>query len=208
MKKEDLSERRTLIAQEEYYKKVINKINSNKKEKIKARYKVGLYKKLFEEFYQLLQFTKLKYGKEKDIEFRWVGDEQQNKTINYDGEIFKDGNLIDKVEITCPLFSKRDNDIAKELNNFGVSSLEIGNLKDILEENQVKVVENINNNKNINLHYDNTITLLIYIEDERCFDDIINITKLKNDLKNIILRFKEVYILINKGNDLSLEKIN
>ena len=208
MKKEDLSKRRTLRAQEEYYKKVINKINSNKTEKIKARYKAGLYKKLFEEFYQLLQFTKLKYGKEKDIEFRWVGDEQQNKTINYDGEIFKDGNLIDKVEITCPLFSKRDNDIAKELNNFGVSSLEIGNLKDILEENQVKVVENINNNKNINLHYDNTITLLIYIEDERCFDDIIDITKLKKDLKNIILRFKEVYILINKGNDLSLEKIN
>lgn len=209
MNKKELSRKRSVLKQERYYKNLINDINLSERKKANARLKKGLYKKLFEEFDVLLEFTKLKYGTGENIKFKWVGDEQQGKTINYDGEIYIDGKLVEKVEITCPLFSKRDIDIAKELNKDGCSSLEVYDLETILDENKIKVKDKALN-KNGKTTYDNTITLVVYMEDYRCFNNEnyqAKLDELKNELKNVSFQFKNVYLLTDTDGNLSLEQV-
>lgn len=209
MNRKELSRKRNVLKQEIYYKNLIGDIKLSERKKANARLKKGLYKKLFEEFDVLLEFTKLKYGNAENIKFKWVGEEQQGKTINYDGEIYKDGKLVEKVEITCPLFSKRDIDIAKELNKYGCSSAEVYDLDTILDENKVKV-KDIVLKKNRKTTYDNTITLVVYVEDYRCFNDEnyqAKLDELKKELKKVSFQFKNVYLLIEIDGNLSLEQV-
>ena len=166
---------------------------------------------MYEEFKVLLEYTKIRYKDDETIRLKWVGEEQQGKTLNYDGEIYIKSKLIGKIEITCPLICKKDNDDAKELNQQGYTTTEVGDLQSKLEEirNQIK---NIANKKNSKKTYDNTITLLIYMEDYKYFFEDVdicdNILKdIKRELQNIAYQFKEVYLLKNINGKKELIKI-
>ena len=176
MRKSEMSRMRTIQKQV---------ISSSKRKVSNARLRKGLYKKFFEEFYVLLKYTKLKYGIVSNVKFRWV--DIHGQILNYDGEIYVDNKLTEKVEVTCPLISKKDKDNAKELND--------------------KTID-----KNQNKNYDHSITLVVYLNDDIHFwktVDICNKTliEMKEVLKKEIYQFKNVYILESINNKYNLEKI-
>ncbi len=211
MRKSEMQRTRSIVKQREFYNKIYDNTAKSKRRIANARLRKGLYKDLFEEFLVLLEYLELKYSNDTDIRFKWVGAEKQGNVLNYDGIVYKKSKIIEKVEITYPLYSKKDKDIAIELNKQGYSSVKIGDLKEDLEEIKVKV-EGIANKKNNKDTYDNTITLVIYLEDythffhddEMCEDML---DKIKSSLKQIEYRFKNVYILQNINNNKSLIKI-
>ena len=211
MRKIEMQRTRSIAKQREFYNKIYNNIAKSKRRIANARLRKGLYKDLFEEFLVLLEYLELKYPNDTDIRFKWVGAEKQGDDLNYDGIAYKKSKIIEKVEITYPLYSKKDKDIAIELNKQGYSSVEIGDLEEALAEIKLKV-EGIANKKNSKDTYDNTITLLIYLEDythffhnnEMCEEMLENI---KSSLKQIEYKFKNVYILQNINNNKSIIKI-
>lgn len=207
----EMQRKRSIAKQQKYYDNLYEEIIKSKRKIKNARLRRGLYKKLYEEFKVLLEYTKIRYKDDETIRLKWVGEEQQGKTLNYDGEIYIKSKLIGKIEITCPLICKKDNDDAKELNQQGYTTTEVGDLQSKLEEirNQIK---NIANKKNSKKTYDNTITLLIYMEDYKYFFEDVdicdNILKdIKRDLQNIAYQFKEVYLLKNINGKKELIKI-
>lgn len=211
MRKLEMQRKRSIAKQQKYYDKLYEEIIKNKRKIKNARLRRGLYKKLYEEFKVLLEYTKIKYKDDERIRLKWVGEEQQGKTLNYDGEIYIKNKLISKIEITCPLICKKDNDEAKELNQQGYTTTEVGDLQSKLEEirNQIKDIANKKNSKKT---YDNTITLLIYMEDYKYFFEDVdicdNILKdIKMELQNIAYQFKEVYLLKNISGKKELIKI-
>lgn len=207
----EMQRKRSIAKQQKYYDNLYEEIIKSKRKIKNARLRRGLYKKLYEEFKVLLEYTKIRYKDDETIRLKWVGEEQQGKTLNYDGEIYIKSKLIGKIEITCPLICKKDNDDAKELNQQGYTTTEVGDLQNKLEEirNQIK---NIANKKNSKKTYDNTITLLIYMEDYKYFFEDVdicdNILKdIKRELQNIAYQFKEVYLLKNINGKKELIKI-
>lgn len=131
--------------------------------------------------------------------------------MNYDGEIYIENKLVEKVEITCPLLGKKDNDDAKEMNKYGYTTPEVGCLDKALTSVKDKII-NKAINKNQNKHYDNSITLVVYLNDDIHFFDRVELcTNTLKELKNILMkekyRFKNVYILQNINNKYKLEKI-
>lgn len=207
----EMQRKRSIAKQQKYYDNLYEEIIKSKRKIKNARLRRGLYKKLYEEFKVLLEYTKIRYKDDETIRLKWVGEEQQGKTLNYDGEIYIKSKLIGKIEITCPLICKKDNDDAKELNQQGYTTTEVGDLQSKLEEirNQIK---NIANKKNSKKTYDNTITLLIYMEDYKYFFEDVdicdNILKdIKRELQNIAYQFKEVYLLKNINGKKELIKI-
>lgn len=204
-----MSRKRTIKKQEEYLNKTMESISSSKRKISNARLRKGLYKKLFEEFDVLLKYAKLKYGMVPNVKLKWV--DIQGKTLNYDGEIYVDNKLTEKVEVTCPLRSKKDNDNAKELNEKGYTTPEVGNLIEALDVVKTKIIDKAKD-KNQNKNYDNSITLVIYLNDDINFWDTIDICnntliELKDILKKETYQFKSVYILESINNKYSLEKI-
>lgn len=209
MRKSEMSRMRTIQKQEEYFNKTMEVISSSKRKVSNARLRKGLYKKFFEEFYVLLKYTKLKYGIVSNVKFRWV--DIHGQILNYDGEIYVDNKLTEKVEVTCPLISKKDKDNAKELNEKGYTELEVGNLKEALDMVKTKIIDKTID-KNQNKNYDHSITLVVYLNDDIHFwktVDICNKTliEMKEVLKKEIYQFKNVYILESINNKYNLEKI-
>lgn len=207
----EMQRKRSIVKQQKYYDNLYEEIIKNKRKIKNARLRRGLYKKLFEEFKVLLEYAKIRYKVDETIRLKWVGEEQQGKTLNYDGEIYKKSKLIDMVEITCPLICKKDNDDAKELNQQGYTTAEVGDLQSKLEEIRNKI-KNIANKKNSKKTYNNTITLLIYIEDYKYFFEGVDKCKkiledIKEELNNIDYKFKEVYLLKNINSKKELIKI-
>lgn len=199
MRKSELSRKRSIANQEKFYMKMQQEIERSGRRIKNARLRRGLYKQFYEEFKVLLDYAELKFKNNASISFKWVGEEQQGKKINYDGEIYCNNVLIEKVEVTCPLISKNDKIIAEELNKKGYSSIEVGDLKEKLDDNNIQI-EAIAIKKNNKKTYDNTITLVVYVEDlkhyytgvEECKQSI---KDLKKALKKIAYQFKEVYII-------------
>ena len=101
--------------------------------------RLGLYKEFYQEFKVLLDYADLKYEDKQNIKFKWVGSKQQGKTINYDGEIYYKNELLERVEVTCPLMSVQDRIIAKELNEKGSTKVELGDLKEKLDYNNLLI---------------------------------------------------------------------
>ena len=202
---------RCVAEQREFYNKIYEDTAKSERKIANARLRKGLYKKLYEEFLVLLEYAELKYQNEENIRFKWVGDDKQGDTLNYDGVIYRGNEIIEKIEITCPLISKKDNDNAIELNKQGYTSIEVGDLKIALLDIKEKT-EKIANKKNEKHTYDNTITLVIYLEDYIHFfhdtkmcEEMLE--EIKNSLKQINFKFKNVYILQNINNKKSLIKI-
>lgn len=164
MKKKEMQRTRSIVEQRKFYNKIYEDTAKSSRKIFNARLRKGPYKDLFEEFLVLLEYSEMKYSNDTNIKFKWVGDEKQGDTLNYDGVIYRENEIIEKVEITCPLISKKDKDNAIELNERGYTSVEIGNLETALMEIKEKT-ERIANKKNNKNTYDNTITLVIYLED-------------------------------------------
>lgn len=211
MKKREMQRTRSIAEQRKFYNKIYEDTAKSSRKIANARLRKGLYKDLFEEFLVLLEYSEIKYSNDTNIKFKWVGDEKQGDILNYDGIICRENEIIERVEITCPLISKKDKDNAIELNERGYTSVEIGNLETALMEIKEKT-EGIANKKNNKNTYDNTITLVIYLEDyihffhdtEMCEDML---EQIKGSLKQIKYKFKNVYVLQNINNNKSLIKI-
>lgn len=211
MRKREMQRNRNIVNQRKFYNKIYEDTAKSSRKIFNARLRKGLYKDLFEEFLVLLEYCEMKYSNDTNIKFKWVGDKKQGDILNYDGIIYRENEIIEKVEITCPLISKKDKDNAIELNERGYTSVEIGNLETALMEIKEKT-ERIANKKNNKNTYDNTITLVIYIEDyihffhdtEMCEDML---EQIKSSLKQIKYKFKNVYVLQNISNNKSLIKI-
>lgn len=211
MRKREMQRNRNIVNQRKFYNKIYEDTAKSSRKIFNARLRKGLYKDLFEEFLVLLEYCEMKYSNDTNIKFKWVGDEKQGDILNYDGIIYRENEIIEKVEITCPLISKKDKDNAIELNERGYTSVEIGNLETALMEIKEKT-ERIANKKNNKNTYDNTITLVIYLEDyihffhdtEMCEDML---EQIKSSLKQIKYKFKNVYVLQNISNNKSLIKI-
>lgn len=201
MRKADLKRKRSIKKQRDFFNSTMNSISKSKRKKSNARLRKGLYKKLFEEFAVLLEYVEIKYSNQDNISFKWVGEDKQNQTINYDGEIYQGSKLIEKVEITCPLISKKDKMIAKQLNKSGYSDIEIFDPVEKLNENKEKLELKISakNSKNT---YDGTVTLVAYNNDLLHYIDVEEVNQryekdLLDGLKSIDYQFKNVYILEN-----------
>ena len=211
MKKREMQRTRSIAEQRKFYNKIYEDTAKSSRKTANARLRKGLYKDLFEEFLVILEYSEMKYSNNTNIKFKWVGNEKQGDVLNYDGVIYRENEIIEKVEITCPLISKKDKDNAIELNERGYTSVEIGNLETALMEIKEKT-ERIANKKNNKNTYDNTITLVIYLEDyihffhdiEMCEDML---EQIKISLKQIEYKFRNVYVLQNINNNKSLIKI-
>ena len=201
MRKEDLKRKRSIKKQRDFFNSTMNSISKSKRKKSNARLRKGLYKKLFEEFVVLLEYAEMKYSNQDNISFKWVGEDKQNQTINYDGEIYQGSKLIEKVEITCPLISKKDKMIAKQLNKSGYSDVEIFDPVEKLNENKEKLELKIST-KNSKNTYDGTVTLVAYNNDLLHYIDGEEFNQkyekdLVDELKLLDYQFKNVYILEN-----------
>lgn len=207
MRRREMERKRTIQKQREFYNRTYKDIESSKRKKANARLKDGLYKQLFEEFVILLEYCELKYPDDPSIKFRWLGKEKQGTTLNYDGEIFRNNQCIERIEITCPLNSEKDHFIAVQLNKKGYTDIEIGNLDDALSTNRNKIKEKTIKKTNKKT-YDSTVTLLVYYEDFATSFDIKetknSINNIINDLKNNNYVFKNVYLLLNMNNKKQL----
>lgn len=209
MRKSEMSRKRTIQKQEEFFNKTMESISSSKRKISNARLRKGLYKKFFGEFSVLVKYTKLKYEKSFDVKLKWV--DIQGQTLNYDGEIYVDNKLTERVEVTCPLISKKDKDNAKELNEKGYTTPEVGNLVEALHVVKTKIIDKTID-KNQKKNYDNSITLVVYLNDDIHFWDTIDICnktliEMKAVLKKETYQFKNVYVLENINNEYCLEKI-
>lgn len=201
MRKIELTRKRSIANQLIFYEKKQKEIASSKIRMKNARLRRGLYKYFYSEFKVLLDYANLKYDDKDNIYFKWVGEKQQGKVINYDGEIYYKNELLERVEVTCPLFSIRERIIEQELDEKGSTTIKIENMKDKLDEQNL-IIEAITRKKNSMHTYDNTITLVIYLEDMKYYFTSIYSSKksLKNleaSLKKISYQFKEVFILNN-----------
>ena len=201
MRKIELTRKRTIANQLIFYKKKQKEIASSKIRMRNARLRRGLYKYFYSEFKVLLDYASLKYQDKNHIYFKWVGEKQQGKTINYDGEIYYKNQLLERVEVTCPLFSIRERIIEQELNEKGSSTIKIESMKEKLDEQNL-IIEAITRKKNSMHTYNNTITLVIYLEDMKYYFTSIYSSKksfknLETTLKKITYQFKEVFIVEN-----------
>ena len=97
MRKSELSRKRSIANQEKFYIKMQQEIERSGRRVKNARLRRGLYKQFYEEFKVLLDYAELKFKNNASISFKWVGEEQQGKKINYDGEIYCNNALIEKV---------------------------------------------------------------------------------------------------------------
>lgn len=206
--REEISKRKTIIEHENYYNITMKEIKNNAEEVKKARIRKNIYKKFFEEYCVLLKYSKLKYGLCSNVEFEWV--DIQGDTLNYDGRIYINEKLTEKVEITCPYLTKKDNDRAKEINKYGYV-FEVGNVKNELKNLKDEIIQTINI-KNEKRTYDKSITLLVYLEDYLHFWDSMDMCNkclngIKGEMKNKNYIFKNVYFLANINNKCFLEQI-
>ena len=211
MRLADLQRKRKIKNHLEFYDKTMKEIEKSFTKIKHARLRKGLYKYFFEEYVVLLEYVKLKYKNNENIYFRWIGKQQQGKEINYDGEIFSNNELIEKIEITCPLISKNDYIEAKQLNEYGSTEVEIGSLNDALRDVKDKII-NMAERKNNKKTYDNTITLIVYMQDWKHFYDDVDICdttldNMMNELRSMNFKFKEMYLLCNINNYKKLIKI-
>ena len=201
MRTRDLTPKRTIEKHRAFYDKIQKEIAASEIKLKNARSRRGLYKPFYQEFKVLLDYATLKYKDEENISFKWVGAKQQGKRINYDGEIYYKNELLEKVEVTAPLRSVKDRTIAKDLYEKGSSKVVVGNIKEKLDENNL-LIEIMTLKKNSMNSYDETITLVVYMEDMKYYYASLaaykkSLKKLENDLKEILYQFKEVYIIEN-----------
>ena len=201
MRTRDLIPKRSIENHKKFYLKIEKEISSSKIKMKNARLKRGLYKPFYSEFKVLLDYANLKYDDKENIFFKWVGHTQQGKKINYDGEIYDRNGLLEKVEITCPLSSVLDRIVEQELNEIGSVTIEIENMKNVFDVNN-SIIESVTKKKNSMHTYDDTITLVIYMENMKYYFSDMNSYKksLKNlaaSLKKISYQFKEVFIVEN-----------
>lgn len=201
MRRADLKRKRSIKKQRDFFNDIMNSICKSERKKSNARLRKGLYKKFFEEFAVLLEYVEIKYSNQDNISFKWVGEDKQNQMINYDGEIYQRGKLIEKVEITCPLISQKDKILAEQLNKRGYSDVEIFDPVEKLNENKEKLELQINakNSKNT---YDGTVTLVAYNNDLLHYIDAKEFNQkyekdLLDELNSIDYQFKNVYLLEN-----------
>ena len=197
----DLNPKRTIEKHRAFYDKMQKEISNSEIKLKNARFRRGLYKPFYQEFKVLLDYASLKYGDKENISFKWVGAKQQGKRLNYDGEIYYKNELLEKVEVTAPLRSAKDRAIAKDLYEKGSSKVVVGNIKEKLDENNL-LIEMMTLKKNSMNSYDDTITLVVYIEDMKYYFTSLaaykkSLKKLENDLKEILYQFNEVYIIEN-----------
>ena len=201
MRTKDLTPKRTIEKHRAFYDKMQKEISNSEIKLKNARSRRGLYKPFYQEFKVLLDYASLKYGDKENISFKWVGAKQQGKRLNYDGEIYYKNELLEKVEVTAPLRSAKDRVIAKDLYEKGSSKVVVGNIKEKLDENNL-LIEMMTLKKNSMNSYDDTITLVVYIEDMKYYFTSLaaykkSLTRLESDLKEILYQFKEVYIIEN-----------
>ena len=201
MRTKDLTPKRTIEKHRAFYDKMQKEISNSEIKLKNARFRRGLYKPFYQEFKVLLDYASLKYGDKENISFKWVGAKQQGKRLNYDGEIYYKNELLEKVEVTAPLRSAKDRVIAKDLYEKGSSKVVVGNIKEKLDENNL-LIEMMTLKKNSMNSYDDTITLVVYIEDMKYYFTSLaaykkSLKKLENDLKEILYQFNEVYIIEN-----------
>ena len=201
MRTKDLTPKRTIEKHRAFYDKMQKEISNSEIKLKNARFRRGLYKPFYQEFKVLLDYASLKYGDKENISFKWVGAKQQGKRLNYDGEIYYKNELLEKVEVTAPLRSAKDRVIAKDLYEKGSSKVVVGNIKEKLDENNL-LIEMMTLKKNSMNSYDDTITLVVYIEDRKYYFTSLaaykkSLKRLESDLKEILYQFKEVYIIEN-----------
>ena len=201
MRTRELTPKRSIANHQKFYLKKEKEISSSKIKMKNARLKRGLYKPFYSEYKVLLDYANLKYEDKENIFFKWVGFTQQGKKINYDGEINNKKEILEKVEITCPLSSVLDRIIEQELNEIGSVTIEIENSKYVNDVNNA-IIEAVTKKKNSMHTYDDTITLVIYIENMKYFFSNMNsykksLNNLVSSLKKISYQFKEVYIVEN-----------
>lgn len=201
MRTKDLTPKRTIEKHRAFYDKMQKEISNSEIKLKNARFRRGLYKPFYQEFKVLLDYASLKYGDKENISFKWVGAKQQGKRLNYDGEIYYKNELLEKVEVTAPLRSAKDRVIAKDLYEKGSSKVVVGNIKEKLDENNL-LIEMMTLKKNSMNSYDDTITLVVYIEDMKYYFTSLaaykkSLKRLESDLKEILYQFKEVYIIEN-----------
>ena len=199
MRTKDLTPKRTIEKHRAFYDKMQKEISNSEIKLKNARSRRGLYKPFYQEFKVLLDYASLKYGDKENISFKWVGAKQQGKRLNYDGEIYYKNELLEKVEVTAPLRSAKDRVIAKDLYEKGSSK--VVNIKEKLDENNL-LIEMMTLKKNSMNSYDDTITLVVYIEDMKYYFTSLaaykkSLKRLESDLKEILYQFKEVYIIEN-----------
>lgn len=197
---QDISKKRNIKDNRKIYDEYYKMIKSDEKEIKSARLKKNGMKQLFEEFYSLMIYVETKYKGKDNIYYKWCGEYQQGKKINYDGIIYDKDNIIEKVEITAPLNSEEKFIEMKELNEKGATTPIV---RDLFKqfENVINRIDDITKKKASNSHYDESITLIIEFDDysfrfDGTWNDFLN--KLINRLQIHEYIFKSVYLLMNK----------
>lgn len=207
----EMQKYKTVMDHKSYYLGIHDLIKNNQFEKKQARIKKGIYKDLMEEFYPLIKYVELRYENDMNITFKWTGKILENQGINYDGIILKNGEIYEKIEMTFPKLGNKEVLQAKILNEEGVVS-EVGSLDEEMRYLEKVIIETFDK-KNTSKHYDDSIVLVIYIENRSCiFRNVPECEKMFDNVRNHIKKesyiFKEVYLLTDNDDfEKKIEKI-
>ena len=190
-----------------YYDYIFNIITNNDNYIKVARIKRKPIRLFFEEFAVLVKYTELMYHNINGIKWRWCGgNEKPDKKLRYDGEIAKNGNVIEKIEIVNPLHCQEDIIAGDSLNTKGYYSHKCEYLDEVLSRNEEKIINNVIK-KNTKKEYDNSITLLIVFDN---YDYLLSnridsyIDQIVKKLKMQKYIFRHVYMLMEKYDSSSL----
>lgn len=189
-----------------YYDGVMNRIRVNDDITKVARLHDKNFKEFFEEYDVLIKYAIAKYGE--NCRIRLCGRETSN-VIKFDGIIEVNGKE-EKIEITTPFRSEKDNEQMKQLNKFGTTDFKMNYYQDPGEKIK-NIVQEALKNKNSKNSYDSTVNLVVLYEG---FEDLFS-NKISNDtyfealfedFKEDEYIFKSVSVLIDsyKGSDLEI----
>ena len=192
-----------------YLDKIFNKISENEEYIKISRLRMKPIRYFYEEFVPLVDYVNIKYKKENDILWRWSGSETPEFGLMYDGIIKKGNNIVEKVEVTCPLHCREDFISGKSLNETGIYCYETVYVDDYENDCKQKLLDDVikKNNKST---YDNSVTLLVVFDDyhflpSNKLKDVQFIDSIFKELRKINYIFKNVYILMDKYDGSNLK---
>jgi hypothetical protein len=181
-----------------YYENIMQLIWENKPYIKMFRVHERSFKDFIEEYDVLIKYTIAKYGEEKEV--RFCGHET-GKKIKCDGIIF--GENEERIEITYPLFDLNMNNLMKELNNYGHTSVET--IDATSYKNRIRsIIEAKIDDKNENDSYDESVSLVVALDMyDYLFDKEITTKEyyddLFEDIKKKNYKFKNIEALIENN---------